>query len=71
MSDQQENSFKRMKSHGALEINYGIKKIWGPDRHQQRENEELQSKLTLTQEKKQKQSEGIEAQKLKVQESEK
>ena len=40
-TETQENSFKRMKSHGALEVNYGIKKIVGPDRHQQRTIETL------------------------------
>ncbi len=35
-TETQENSFKRMKAHGALDVNYGIKKIVGPDRHQQR-----------------------------------
>ena len=32
----QENAFKRGKSHGALEVNYGTKKIIGPDRHRGR-----------------------------------
>ncbi len=41
-TETQENSFKRMKSHGALEVNYGIKKIVGPDRHQQRAIEKLE-----------------------------
>ena len=59
-----------MKSHGALETNYGIKKILGPDRHQQRANEELQSKLEKTEEKNQKQLEEIDAQKLKIKKSE-
>lgn len=40
-TDIQENSFKRMKAHGALDVNYGIKKIVGPDRHQQRAIEKL------------------------------
>ncbi|MCP4396084.1 MAG: hypothetical protein GY801_02065 [bacterium] len=31
----QEQSFKRMKAHGALDVNDGITKIVGPDRHQQ------------------------------------
>ena len=35
----QENSFKRMIDHGALNTNYGRKKIVGADRHQQREHE--------------------------------
>jgi hypothetical protein len=42
----QENSFKRMKSHGALEINYGIKKIFGEDRHQKRAQEKLEDSRT-------------------------
>ena len=32
----QENSFKRMIEHGALNVNFGIKKIVSEDRHQQR-----------------------------------
>jgi len=32
----QENAFKRMIEHGALDINAGRKTILGPDRHQQR-----------------------------------
>ena len=32
----QENAFKRMIEHGALDINVGRKTILGPDRHQQR-----------------------------------
>jgi hypothetical protein len=38
----QEQSFKGMKAHGALDVNYGIKKIVGPDRHQQRAREKLE-----------------------------
>jgi hypothetical protein len=38
----QENSFKRMKSHGSLEINYGVKKIFGEDRHQKRAQDKLE-----------------------------
>jgi hypothetical protein len=37
----QENSCKRMIDHGALETNYGRKKIVGPDRQQQRKREDL------------------------------
>lgn len=65
----QENSFKRMKNHGALEINYGTKKIWGPDRHQQRINEELTSKLEVNQAQKKTQEESISEQKLKIEQS--
>jgi hypothetical protein len=38
----QEQSFKGMKAHVALDVNYGIKKIVGPDRHQQRAREKLE-----------------------------
>lgn len=45
----QEHSFKRMNDHGALKINYGRKKIVGPDRHQQRQREQLEQSLTDSQ----------------------
>src|SRR5216683_4022044 len=41
----QENSFKRMIDHGALNTNYGRKKIVGPDRHQQRAHEKIAQAL--------------------------
>jgi hypothetical protein len=41
----QENSFKRMIDHGALDTNYGRKKRAGPDRHQQRAREKLDQSL--------------------------
>ena len=41
-TETQENSFKRMKAHGALDVNYGTKKIVGADRHQQRAREKLE-----------------------------
>jgi hypothetical protein len=37
----QEQRFKEMKAYGALDVNFGTKKIWGPDRHQEREREAL------------------------------
>src|SRR5437773_8716910 len=40
-SELQENSFRRMIDHGALNTNDGRKKIVGPDRHQQRAQEKL------------------------------
>lgn len=40
----QENSFKRMKSHGALEVNYGVKKILVEDRHQKRVKDKLEER---------------------------
>jgi hypothetical protein len=45
----QENSFKRMIDHGALETNYGRKKIVGPDRHQQRKREDLEASVETAQ----------------------
>ena len=45
----QENSFKRMIAHGALDINYGRKKIVGPDRHQHRKRETLEASLQTAQ----------------------
>src|SRR5207245_8243672 len=44
----QENSFKRMIDHGALDTNYGRKTIVGPDRHQQRKHEHLDQSLAMT-----------------------
>jgi hypothetical protein len=38
-SEIQENSFKRMIAHGALNTNEGRNKIVGPDRHQPRARE--------------------------------
>ena len=44
-NERQEHSFKRMIDHGALDTNYGRKKIAGPDRHQQRAREKLDQSL--------------------------
>jgi hypothetical protein len=41
----QENSFKRMIEHGALNLNYGRKTIVGADRHQQRQRAKLEEDL--------------------------
>src|SRR5262249_12238688 len=41
----QDHSFKRMIAHGALDINYGRKRIVGPDRHQQRARAKLEQAL--------------------------
>jgi hypothetical protein len=48
-SEIQENSFKRMIDHGALNTNYGRKKLVGPDRHQQRQKEQLDQALEAAQ----------------------
>ncbi len=65
----QENSFKRMKSHGALEVNYGIKKIVGPDRHQQRAIEKLEAAKDKVELKVAKKEAGLTLQEAKVVES--
>src|SRR5438128_6351602 len=44
-TERQENSFKRMIDHGALNTNYRRKKIVGPDRHQQRAREKIAQAL--------------------------
>lgn len=44
-SELQENQFKRMKSHGKLDINYGIKKIEVEDRHQKRALDKLDKQI--------------------------
>jgi hypothetical protein len=41
----QENAFKRMIEHGALDINVGRKTILGPDRHQQRAEAKVREAL--------------------------
>jgi hypothetical protein len=50
-NETQEKSFKRMIAHGALNVNYGIKKILGPDRHQMRAREEVNQALLAAHEK--------------------
>jgi hypothetical protein len=37
----QEQRFKEMKAYEALDVNFGTKKVWGPDRHQERAREKL------------------------------
>jgi hypothetical protein len=69
-SEIQENSFKRMIDHGALNINYGRKKIGGPDRHHQRAGAKLQVALESAQIRLEKKTEALKAQQEKVTESE-
>jgi hypothetical protein len=66
----QENSFKRMIAHGALDINYGRKKIIGPDRHQQRKREALEASVQTAQQRASKKIEALDEQRAKVAESE-
>jgi hypothetical protein len=66
----QENSFKRMKDHGALETNYGRKIIVGPDRHQQRKRDKLEHSLDKATERATNKAEALKGQQAKVAESE-
>jgi hypothetical protein len=69
-SERQENGFKRMIDHGALNTNYGRKKIVGPDRHQQRAREKLAQALEAAQQRVDKKAERVKAHQDKVVESE-
>lgn len=69
-SEIQENSFKRMIDHGALNTNYGRKKIVGPDRHQQRAKDKLEQSLGVAHKRLTKKSEQVKLQQDKVAESE-
>ncbi len=69
-TENQENNFRRMKEHGALDVNFGTKKIVSEDRHHQRKVEKLSSKLVKTEERVAKKKEKIDDQEKKVRESE-
>lgn len=66
----QENSFKRMIDHGALNVNYGRKTIVSPDRHQQRARAKLVHALEGVKSRLERQVEALEAQQAKVADSE-
>ena len=59
-----------MKRHGALEVNYGIKKITGPDRHHERKVEKLEDRRQKMDSKVEKKEEKINGQLAKIKESE-
>ena len=65
----QDNSFKRMIDHGALDINYGRKKVVGPDRHQQRKREQLKASVETAQHRVAKKGDALHEQLAKVEES--
>src|SRR5207248_10348340 len=69
-SEIQENSFKRMMDHGALNTNYGRKKIVAPDRPQHRQKEQLDQALEAAQQRVDKKAEALKRQQAKVAESE-
>jgi len=66
----QENAFKRMIEHGALDINAGRKTILGPDRHQQRAAAKARASLTTAQSRVEKTTRALEAKREQVTESE-
>jgi hypothetical protein len=68
-NERQENSFKRMIDHGALNTNYGRKTIVGPDRHQQRARAKLEQSLAVAQQRVNKKAEAVKTQQDKVAES--
>jgi hypothetical protein len=68
-NERQENSFKRMIDHGALNTNYGRKKIVGPDRHQQRAREKLDHAVQAAQQRLGTKAEALKGQQGKVAES--
>jgi hypothetical protein len=68
-NERQENSFKRMIDHGALNTNYGRKKIVGPDRHQQRAREKLDHAVQAAQQRLGTKAEALKGQQDKVAES--
>src|SRR5262244_517354 len=65
----QEHSFKRMIDHGALNTNYGRKKIVAADRHQPRARAKLEKKLEAAQKRVDKKAAEVKAQQDKVVES--
>jgi hypothetical protein len=68
-SEIQENSFRRMIAHGALNVNYGTKTVLGPDRHQQRAKEKLTVQVHAVEKKIEKKEQLLSAQQEKVTES--
>jgi hypothetical protein len=65
----QEHRFKDMIDHGALDINYGRKKILGADRHHQRKPVHLDQALETAPKRVDKKAEALKAQQDKVAES--
>jgi len=68
-NERQEHSFKRMIDHGALNTNYGRKKIVATDRHQQRAREQLEQSLAAAQKRVDKKAEAVKGKQAQVAES--
>lgn len=66
----QENNIKRMIAHGALNINYGIKKIIGEDRTHQRKVNKVETSIIKLETKQSKLSQAISIQHNKIEDSE-
>ena len=66
----QENAFKGMIDHGALDINGGRKTILGPDRHQQRAEAKVRGSLEAARSRTEKKSQALEAKREQVAASE-
>jgi len=66
----QELSFKGMIDHGGLDINHGRKTIMGPDRHHQRQQDQLEASLETAHERVAKKAEAVTSQQAKVAEAE-
>jgi hypothetical protein len=66
----QENSFKGMIGHGALDTNYGRKQVVGPDRHQQRARAKLAQSLDAAQKRVDKKADAVNTQQNQVSASE-
>ena len=65
----QENSFKRMKDHGALAVNFGTKKIETEDRHHRNKLKKIEDGSTLILKKIESKEAKLEEQERKVEES--
>jgi hypothetical protein len=68
-NEMQEHSFKRMIDHGGLDINDGRKTILAPDRHHQRQAEQLAQALETAHTRVAKKAEAVQAPQDKVAES--
>jgi len=69
-TERQENSFKGMIGHGALDINYGRKQVVGPDRHQQRARAKLDQSRDTAQKRVDKKADAVNTQQNQVSASE-
>ena len=69
-NEMQEHRFKGMSDHGGRDINYGRKTLLGPDRHHQRQQEQLAQSLETAHKRVAKKAEAVKAQQDQIAESE-